>query len=196
MLMHRQVEQLFGTVPDDIDRFTTASQISQAEAKKFFIERVRARMDTMGGVIWWNLIDGWPQMSDAVVDYYYEKKLAYNYIKRSSRPVLAFIGEMEDWGHPVMISNSTAGPSRVSVRVTDIASGRLVFTGNAEAAPNANARVGFIPLMYSGRGMLLLEYESGGERAVNTYLYGAPGFELDSYIEWMRRANEAESKIR
>ena len=195
MLMHRQVDELFGRVPEDMDRFVTASQISQAEAKKFFIERVRAQMDRMGGVIWWNLIDGWPQMSDAVVDYYYEKKLAYNYIRRSSRPVLAFIGEMEDWGHPVLISNSTAKPSRVSVKVTDIASGKTVFTGEGEAEPNSNARVGFIPLMYSRKGMFLIEYTADGIRAVNTYLYGMPGFELDSYIEWMRAADEAESRL-
>ena len=25
------------------------------------------------GLIWWNLIDRWPQFSDAIVDYYMEK---------------------------------------------------------------------------------------------------------------------------
>jgi len=95
MLMHNQVKQLFGTVPEEMDDYILASQISQAEAKKFFIEHMRAKMARNGGVIWWNLIDGWPQMSDAIVDYYYEKKLAYDFIKRSQRDFIIMLDEMD-----------------------------------------------------------------------------------------------------
>lgn len=34
-------------------------------------------------LVWWSLFDGWPQVPDAVVDYYGERKLAYSYIQRS-----------------------------------------------------------------------------------------------------------------
>ncbi len=37
-LMANQVKELFGFIPEDLDAFTLASQITQAEAKKFFIE--------------------------------------------------------------------------------------------------------------------------------------------------------------
>ena len=37
-LMANQVRELFGVVPDDLESFALASQITQAEAKKFFIE--------------------------------------------------------------------------------------------------------------------------------------------------------------
>ena len=72
--MVNQIKTLFGGVPEDLTDFTFASQISQAEAMKFFIERFRLSKWRRTGIIWWNLIDGWPQISDAVVDYYYGKK--------------------------------------------------------------------------------------------------------------------------
>jgi beta-mannosidase len=50
-----------------------ASQISQAEADKFFIELSRMRKWQRTGILWWNLRDGWPIISDAVVDYYGRK---------------------------------------------------------------------------------------------------------------------------
>ncbi len=40
-LMANQIRELFGVIPDDLDAFALASQISQAEAKKFFIESTR-----------------------------------------------------------------------------------------------------------------------------------------------------------
>ena len=46
-----------------------------------------------GHNLWWNLLDGWPQVSDAVVDHYFCKKLAYNYIKRSQQPVCLMFDE-------------------------------------------------------------------------------------------------------
>lgn len=53
-----------------------ASQIAQAEALKFLIERVRIMKWYTGGIIWWNVIDGWPQFSDAIVYGGWLKKIA------------------------------------------------------------------------------------------------------------------------
>ena len=63
------MSKLFGAVPDDLETFALASQITQAEAKKFFIESTRLRKWRTSGILWWNVIDGWPQFSDAIVDY-------------------------------------------------------------------------------------------------------------------------------
>lgn len=86
-LMTSQVRTMFGTVPDDLDTYARMSQISQAEADKYFIERFRISKWRRTGIIWWNIVDGWPQVSDAVVDYYFVKKLAYEYIRRSQSPI-------------------------------------------------------------------------------------------------------------
>ena len=80
-LMTNQVVTLFGSEPEDLNLYALQSQISQAEAKKYFIERFRVTKWRRTGIIWWNLIDGWPQISDAIVDWYGTKKLAYSYIK-------------------------------------------------------------------------------------------------------------------
>ena len=60
--MSGHVTTLFGsTVPNTFEDFAMASQISQAEAKKYFIEKFRIEKWRRTGIIWWNLIDGWPQ---------------------------------------------------------------------------------------------------------------------------------------
>lgn len=82
-LAYNQVVTLFGNAEENLNDFIRQSQISQAEAKKYFIEKFRIGKWKRTGIIWWNLLDGWPQISDAIVDYYYVKKLAYHYIKRS-----------------------------------------------------------------------------------------------------------------
>ena len=67
-LMTNQVKALFGDVPKDLDRFIFASQVVQAEAMKFFVEFWRMDKFRKTGIIWWNLRDGWPILSDAIVD--------------------------------------------------------------------------------------------------------------------------------
>ena len=181
----KQIKQLFGELPENFDDCITASQISQAEALKFFVERVRSKMSTMGGIIWWNLIDGWPGISGATVDYYYHKKLAYYYLKRCETPVLALMGEMESWGHPILISNSTRNQVDVSVRVVDVESSTELFSANSTVNSNSNSRIGFLPMMYSDKGMLLLEYNVNGKSFKNTYLYGTPPFDYKKYVDWI-----------
>ena len=72
--MANQIRNMFGFEPDNLDDFILASQIFQAECKKFFIERMRCGKWRRTGMLWWNLRDGWPIISDAVVDYYGIKK--------------------------------------------------------------------------------------------------------------------------
>lgn len=193
MLMHRQVAQLFGEVPTDMEDYILASQISQAEAKKFFVEHMRAKMSRNGGVIWWNLVDGWPQMSDAIVDYYYSKKLAYGYIKRSQRGFMIMLDEMNNWKQSVITANSTLEPVKGHVKITDMDSGKVYFEKDFTAGANCNTNLGSIPLMYSDKGMFLIEWElENGEKHFNTYLYGAPGFDLQKYKGWLEKINSLE----
>ncbi len=93
-LMANQIGELFGEIPPDLPTFALASQITQAEAKKYFIESTRLRKWQTSGILWWNLLDGWPQFSDAIVDYYFGKKLAYHYIRRAQRPVCVFLADV------------------------------------------------------------------------------------------------------
>jgi beta-mannosidase len=102
-LMTNQIREMFGTVPDNLEDYAFASQCVQAEAKKYFIELFRTMKWRRTGILWWNLIDGWPQFSDAVVDYYFEKKLAFDFHQARAaaphrRPARAFKLEAGDRG--------------------------------------------------------------------------------------------------
>ena len=185
-LMMNQVKQLFGFEPDNLDDFILASQISQAEAKKYFIERIRAKKPYTGGVIWWNLLDGWPQMSDAVVDYYYEKKLAYSYIKRSEAPFTLLVDEMKNWHYDLIASNDSLKARRGTFRAEDIETGEVLAEGRYDVGANENRVIARIRLMYSDQRMLLLTWkEDSGEKGFNHYLCGMPGFDFESYKRWL-----------
>ena len=86
-LMSGQLKTLFGQEPRNLDEYARMSQISQAEAKNYFVESFRCRKGRRTGLIWWNIMDCWPQISDAVVDYYFCRKLAYFFIKRSQQDI-------------------------------------------------------------------------------------------------------------
>ena len=66
-LMVNQIREVFGECPMELEDFVTASQIVQAEAKKYFIEFWRMNKGQRNGILWWNLRDGWPIVSDAIV---------------------------------------------------------------------------------------------------------------------------------
>ena len=191
MLMHKQVEQIFDEVPSNLDDYALASQISQAEAKKFFIERVRKQMSRMGGVIWWNLMDGWPQMSDAVVDYYFTKKLAYYFIKQSQDPVSIALGEPAAWGSKIYILNDTMRTVSGTYEVTNALTGEVVKSGTFKVNPNENLPVSSIGISHGHKNVYLLKVtEEDGTVHKNHYLYGYPAFEMDYYKNYLKILSE------
>jgi beta-mannosidase len=185
-LMANQVRELFGEIPGDLDTFALASQITQAEAKKFFIESTRLRKWHTGGILWWNVLDGWPQFSDAVVDYYFTKKLAYHYIRRVQQPLCLILGEAGSEKYlPLIVSNDSLETCQVAYRVWEADSGETLLEGNCTATPNANWQVGRIRVFSSEQRLFLMEWETGGQRFGNHYLCGYPPISLDRYRNWL-----------
>ena len=136
-LMANQVITLFGKQPDDLDAFAYQSQNSQAEAKKYFIERFRVFKWRRTGIIWWNLIDGWPQISDAVVDYYGMKKLAYHYIKRSQQPVCFIFDEPKDGKLAVSVVNDLQEDKKVCFKITDLTNDAVLLESTVTAGADS-----------------------------------------------------------
>jgi len=188
MLMEKQVRQFFGEVPTDPEEYILASQISQAEAKKYFIERMRIRRPQKTGIIWWNLIDGWPQMSDAVVDYYYEKKLAYRYIKRSQAPFVIAADEISHWNMKFYACNDTLTEKKGTFRIIAVRSGDVLHEGEFTAPANTSTCIAELPVFYSQHRMTLIEWEIDGEKGFNHYLCGFPPFSMDTYTTLMKKA--------
>ena len=185
MLMEKQVRQLFGEVPTDPDEYVLASQISQAEAKKYFVERIRVARPKKTGIIWWNLLDGWPQMSDAVVDYYFRKKLAYFYIKRSQAVFTVAAGEMQNWGLPIYACNDSLTERHGRLTVKDAESGEVLYEGSFTAAANATTTITRLPLYYSDQRILLLCYETEDGADWNHFLCGYPPFSFARYRRFL-----------
>ncbi len=184
-LMDDQIAQLFGFRADNLDDFILASQISQAEAKKYFIERIRINKPYTSGIIWWNMLDGWPQMSDAVVDYFFKKKLAYSYIKRSQQPFALMMDEMRDWNYTLVATNDTLREVRGSYKVYDVMTKKVHAEGSFCVGANQNKRLRGIPMMYSEHAFLVIEWCVDGKKYFNHYLCGYPSFDFETYRMWL-----------
>jgi beta-mannosidase len=186
-LMADQIRELFGIQPDRLEDFILASQISQAEAKKFFIEMTRLRKWRRTGVLWWNLIDGWPQFSDAVVDYYGGKKLAYAYIRRVQQPICVMMDEMESWHVRAYIGNDTRRDALVNYRIWDADSGETLLEGETTAQAGKNVPIGAVRVSHGEHRLLLMQWTAGGKTCGNHYLHGFPPFRFDQYRKWLRQ---------
>ena len=184
-LMHDQVGIFFGNVPEDLHRFSRLSQIVQAEAKKFFIERTRLKKWRRTGIIWWNMIDGWPQISDAVVDYYGVKKLAWHYIRRVQQPVCLIMDELVDWTHAVVLANDSRESRAVSWRVEDGDTGETLLSGETLSPANENVTVGEIRELAGTQKLYLLRWSMDGVEYANHYLAGFPRFDADRVLRWV-----------
>ena len=182
-LMVRQIRALFGDVPENLDDFAFASQAVQAEAKKYFIERFRAGKWRRTGIIWWNLLDGWPQLSDAIVGYFFDRKQAYWHIRQAQQHVAVIVREEDDGRLTLVAANDTRRDAALQVAVRDVDAGTVLFEGRAAAA--ANAATAVAPLRPpAGQRFLRLEWH-GDAAGANHYLAGAPPFRLADYRRWL-----------
>ena len=181
-LMMSQVSTLFGNLPTDLDAFAKASQISQAEAVKYFIERFRLSKWRRTGILWWNLIDGWPQISDAVVDWYQCKKLAYHYIKRSQKPLCLMFDEPKDGKLSLYAVNDLSTSQTVRFTVTDLTNGRVLYSEKATVDGDVSKCVVSIPEC-KDYAFLYVEWETDeGIKGSNHYITKSRDISLEQYF--------------
>jgi len=136
--------------PDVLEELVLSSQVSQAEAKKFFVEQARLARGRRWGLIWWNLIDGWPQLSDAVADYYGVRKLAFHYIVRSQQPVVMMAREAAGWRRDVVLANDTPGGADIEWRIRSASTGEELAAGAATLDPHTDRVVATLPVTAAG----------------------------------------------
>ena len=185
-LMTNQINILFGSVPENLDDFIMASQAVQAEAMKYFVEMWRGDRPERSGIIWWNIRDGWPVLSDAVTDYYNSKKLAFFFLKNVQQDVCVFINDAKDGKYPLVAVNDTRKPSNGNVEVTDVATGKLLYNGDFSVDANGKALIASLP-QRDGQGIILIRYKIDGKNYANHYLYGSPPFRLNQYRELLKK---------
>ena len=186
-LMVSQVERLFGTPANDLDTFARQSQVSQAEAVKYFIEKFRINKGRMNGILWWNIADGWPQVSDAVVDWYGCKKLAYHYITRSQSPFCMMMDEPVDGKLTLVAVNDTQQEVAANYQITDLVSGKVISSGTTSVAANGCIRVEQIPETKFAFYMITWESTAGNGKNHFTCTIG-DGWTWEAYRDCMRSA--------
>lgn len=180
--MMDQVEVMFGAVPDTLDKFARLSQISQAEANKFFVERFRVSKWRRTGILWWNLIDGWPQISDAIVDWYHCKKLSYHYLKRTQKPLCLMFDEPKDGRLSLYAVNDLPTGQTLKYTVKNITDGTVIASGCCTVNADSSEAIAAIPAV-EGYSMLYMEWETeDGEKATNHYITQARDLDGDAYL--------------
>ncbi|MCL2360879.1 MAG: hypothetical protein FWC73_03575 [Defluviitaleaceae bacterium] len=190
VLMFKQVKVLFGAVPEKIEDFITASQISQGEALKFLIENTRIQKWRKTGMLWWNLADGWPQLSDSTIDYYNRKKLAHYYVKRAQQPLHIIMGESEGWQHKVCICNDSRERKEVCYKLIDFEANQVVLEGVATVNENENLFLQPIDSLPGVKKLYLIEWESAGNKYGSHYINGFPSFDLAQYKGWLKAISQ------
>jgi beta-mannosidase len=183
--MANQIAEMFQHIPDNLNDFSFASQVTQAEALKYFIEMFRYNKWRKTGIIWWNLIDGWPQFSDAVVDYFLQKKLAYEYIKTSQQDICLMLKEPDNWKQELFIVNDTNHHVEISYEVEEINSGKIEIQGKRSVGADVVTSLGDFPSIRSMQAFYLIHWEIEGKNYSNHYLKGNPPFGLQKYKQWL-----------
>ena len=184
-LVASQIEVLFGGAPTELDDFVLASQLSQAEALKFFIEMFRLEKGRRSGVLWWNIKDGWPQISDAIVDYYGTRKIAYHIVRRLQHDVVVMVGEPCCGLHPVVAVNDTATPATIDLEIR--LEGSTVLTTSQRTIPaNGRLELGSLPApqVFS---VFELEWRGPSVFGENHYVAGPRPFDRKRLVELYRR---------
>ena len=188
-LMATQLQNLYGEVPEDLDRYVMGSQISQAEALKFFVEMFRIQKGRTSGLLWWNIRDGWPQISDAVVDYYGARKLAFHVLKELHSPVHIMLGEAESGQHPLIAVNDDHKAVHLSGQVTVASNPKIKF--DAELAGNGRLHLGELPETPE---FTIYEFEwiAGARHGRSHYLAGPRPYPISDLITYYQERFQRE----
>ena len=181
-LMFKQIESVFKDSPKNLEEFSKMSQIVQAVAKKYFIERFRINKNKTTGIIWWNLLDGWPQISDAVVDYYFTKKLAYHYIARSQSPLCLMCDEPNDSLLPVFAVSDENEPKEITYTIKSITANKVLYEGSAVVLPYSSEKLCELKVN-DNTDFIYIEWEEHGKKHTNHYLLNIKNLDLNEYLE-------------
>lgn len=189
-LVYDQIITLFGKAEDDIDDLARQSQISQAEGKKFLIEKFRINKWKRTGIIWWNLLDGWPQVSDAIVDYYYTRKLAYHYVKRSQAPVCFMFDEPEEGIIRLVGVNDLPDKQEVSYRV--VKNNVEILNKSTTLLADSAVRLDGVQIEKNEKEFYYIEWTVDGQTYKNHYFTNIIDIDYQKYMAALKQYNMDE----
>jgi beta-mannosidase len=180
-LLAKQAALACSGATERLEDFVFASQTSQAEALKAFIERARARKGAMWGLLWWNLRDGWPVISDAIVDFFGRRKLAFEVVARAQAEVAVIVEQPADGRHRVVAVNDLLRPVTIRARVVDEGE-RLLLDRELTIAANGIAELGAIA-QHDAHALWRIAW-SGDAQGSGHYLCGPRPWRLADLRRW------------
>jgi len=165
--------------------FCELSQYVQAEALKYIVESFRRRKGETSGILLWNMIDGWPQFSEALVDYYFVPKLAYFGVQRAYRPLTA-IAIADKNRLELVIVNDSRQRKKGHLKVSNIETNEILWNMPFDAAANDRLECGNISVQ-PGQHCFCLEWrESNADQADRNYVItGEPPYNYQRYRSWV-----------
>ena len=125
--------------------------------------------------------DGWPQISDAVVDYYGARKLAYAVIKRIQQDVCVMIDEPKDGQHAVVAVNDTLRP--VALEATVRNGPRSLLQKTTAIPANGKVHLGMV-LPSPTTAFYTIDWTIDTQTGHNHYLAGPRPFEVSACRAW------------
>ena len=188
-LMNDQVMNTWGFMPESLEEYASASQSVQAEAVKSFIEGFRIKKWEKTGLIWWNVIDCWPQFSDAVVDYYYDKKLAFYYIKNVQKPVMLMFDEPQAWNIRLHGVNDLDRPVEVNYKVTDFITGEVLMQDTVTIAADSAMEIKAMKVCQGKQQIFCIEFEYENCKEKNHYLMASAPISWELYSKFLKVKN-------
>jgi beta-mannosidase len=142
------IRNLIGRDAESLEEYIAASQYGQAWCLGEWIERARRRKFECGGILWWNIFDNWPEHVDAVVDYYFGKKVGYTAVCRASRLLMPSIAREGD-AFSVYLLNDTLEPSSgmLTLSVCDLSgSSWIAHADHVSVEANTSTIVARVPV--------------------------------------------------
>lgn len=188
--VHEQVRTLFGKPEKKLEDYVKQSQISQAEAVKYFVEKFRIAKWKRTGILLWNLLDGWPQISEALVDYYFDKKLAYFYIKRCYQPVCLMFDEPEQGKISLIAVNDLADPKELMYtvkRISEEGEDEIVLCGQCLVSSDSAEILDKLELKENEKEFYLIEWQMEGKTHRNHYFTNVIKIEYRKYINALKK---------
>ncbi len=168
---------VFSPLSDDLERLTLQSQYTQAEAYKAWVEN--AKVKGLCGIMLWNLLDGWPQVSEAMVDYYLNKKKSFDFVKRASRSSGIVITPDKKGTLFCYAVNKSAAKADIYYKI--LFDGNVLKEGNVSLGDNEVILLG--KLKTNGESNFYkIVCCINGEELISHYQEEPRGLDLDTYI--------------
>lgn len=170
------IRAFFRELPTSQEDIALASQITQSENIKKHIESSRLNGQHAFGCILGNLMDGYPQFSSALVDYYFTRKLAFAILTHIYAPVLVMLCEEANGSLSVIAVNDTPSPTHIKVQITQDFQQSPIFESQGDIPAIGRLKLGTIPVQNTPCTLYIIRWDDGASHHVNHYLQGNSPF--------------------